>query len=226
MARITKAPDERRSELIATAQRLFYSKGYESTSVNDIVTAVGVAKGTFYHYFDTKLSVLEAMIDSMLTESLTLFDAIIENESLTALEKWRKTMQTSAAWKTAHKDELIAILSVMYSPDNLILNHNLKKETIRRAGPEFSKIIAQGVKEGVFKTDYALESAEIAYSIMASASDFIADIVLNPNKYDNRLQLVKQKLIAIQTAVERVLGAPEGSLPFVDEEFLVKWFEE
>ena len=37
MTRIVKAPDERRSELIACAQELFYSKGYEGTSVRDIV---------------------------------------------------------------------------------------------------------------------------------------------------------------------------------------------
>jgi hypothetical protein len=47
MTRIVKAPDERRSELIATAQQLFYTKGYERTSVSDIVKAVGVAQGTF-----------------------------------------------------------------------------------------------------------------------------------------------------------------------------------
>lgn len=54
MTRTAKDSDERRSELIATAQQLFYSKGYESTSVSDIVKAVGVAQGTFYYYFDSK----------------------------------------------------------------------------------------------------------------------------------------------------------------------------
>lgn len=50
MARTTKEPEERRRELIACAQTLFYTKGYEGTSVSDIVNAVGVAQGTFYYY--------------------------------------------------------------------------------------------------------------------------------------------------------------------------------
>ncbi len=49
MARIVKAPDERRTEFIETAQALFYTKGYERTSVNDIIEAVGVSKGAFYY---------------------------------------------------------------------------------------------------------------------------------------------------------------------------------
>jgi len=57
MTRIVKAPDVRRSELIACAQRLFYSKGYENTSVSDIVNEVGVAKGTFYYYFKSKQAI-------------------------------------------------------------------------------------------------------------------------------------------------------------------------
>ena len=57
MTRIVKAPDVRRSELIACAQRLFYSMGYENTSVSDIVNEVGVAKGTFYYYFKSKQAI-------------------------------------------------------------------------------------------------------------------------------------------------------------------------
>ncbi|MCG7586295.1 TetR/AcrR family transcriptional regulator, partial [Photobacterium sp. OFAV2-7] len=65
MARVVKAADERRSEFITAAQTLFYSKGYESTSVNDLINAVGVSKGAFYHYFDSKQAVLEALVDDM-----------------------------------------------------------------------------------------------------------------------------------------------------------------
>ena len=63
MSRIVKAPDERRSELVDIAQKLFYTQGYAQTSIKDIVQAAGVAQGTFYYYFDAKKSVLEAIID-------------------------------------------------------------------------------------------------------------------------------------------------------------------
>lgn len=223
--RITKDPDVRRSELIATAQQLFYTKGYESTSVSDIVKAVGVAKGTFYYYFETKTAVLEAMIENITEQSVAILREIINDESLNAIDKWHKAFQTTAAWKTEHKDELMTIIRVMYKPENMVLNQKITTESIRIAAPEVAKIIAQGVEEGVFDTQYPEESAKIAYAIMQSVSNFFADLVLRPEQYENRPELVRRKMAAVQTAVERVLGAPEGSLQLIDAKTIAAWFE-
>lgn len=59
-----KKGDARRGELLAAAEKLFYTKGYENTSVQDILDAVGFSKGGFYHHFDSKLAVLEARFAS------------------------------------------------------------------------------------------------------------------------------------------------------------------
>lgn len=54
LTRTVKKPEERRWELIHAATELFSEHGYEKTSVNDIIQKIGVAKGTFYHYFKSK----------------------------------------------------------------------------------------------------------------------------------------------------------------------------
>ncbi|MCK4578956.1 MAG: TetR/AcrR family transcriptional regulator, partial [Candidatus Marinimicrobia bacterium] len=54
MARVLKEYDERKTEFLDAARELFYSLGYEQTSVNTIIEKVGVSKGTFYHYFKSK----------------------------------------------------------------------------------------------------------------------------------------------------------------------------
>ena len=81
MARVVKAPDVRRSELIACAQQLFFTNGYEKTSVSDIIAEVGVAKGTFYYYFDSKQAILEAMIDELLDQSMAILQEIVADET-------------------------------------------------------------------------------------------------------------------------------------------------
>ena len=43
--RITKEPEERKQEILDTAMRIFYEKGYEKTSITDIARAIGVAQG-------------------------------------------------------------------------------------------------------------------------------------------------------------------------------------
>ena len=54
MARVTKTPEERRLEIIQTAERLFGEVGFAKCSVEMIIREIGVAKGTFYYYFKSK----------------------------------------------------------------------------------------------------------------------------------------------------------------------------
>lgn len=62
--RITKEPEERKQEILDTAMRLFYEKGYEKTSIADIAKEIGVAQGLCYRYFPSK----EALFDSAIEQ--------------------------------------------------------------------------------------------------------------------------------------------------------------
>ena len=97
---------------------------------------------------------------------------------------------------------------------------------MRMMAPEFAGIIAQGLEEGVFDTEFGEDSAEIALSVMLAFNDTIARILLNPNDYDQPAALARRKLAAIETALERVLGAPQGALTLVDEEMFAAWFQD
>ena len=61
--RVTKEPEERRQEIIETAMRLFYEKGYEKTSIADIAKAIGVAQGLCYRYFPSKEALFDCTVD-------------------------------------------------------------------------------------------------------------------------------------------------------------------
>ena len=225
MARISKSPDERRSELIACAQHLFYTKGYESTSVSDIVKEVGVAKGTFYYYFDSKLAILEAMIEELAAQTMVLVGHIVNDGTLDAIEKWVLTAQVINDWKIDHKDELLAIMQAMRKEENMILQFKSQKKLAQTLVPELTKIVVQGVDEALFKVEFAEESAEIAFAIQNAMADTFVDLILFPENYDEPAALAKRKIAAMQTAIERVFGAPPESLPLIDEQSLIPWFE-
>lgn len=210
--------------MIAAAQHLFYTKGYESTSVNDIVKEVGVAKGTFYYYFDSKTAVLEAMTTNMAAEIQTIFHEIVADETVDAITKWKRAMAVAGNWKLERKEELLELVRMQMREENILLRHKLQEEMMPVMVFEYAKIIAQGVAEGVFNTPYIEESAEIIVSIMAAFKDAMTDIFLNPDQLENPAEFVLQKYAAMQTAVERVLGAAKGSLPIVDEALTTAWF--
>ena len=54
-----KKGDARRQEILHAAEKLFYMKGYENTSVQDVLMEAGISKGGFYHHFESKVRLLE-----------------------------------------------------------------------------------------------------------------------------------------------------------------------
>jgi AcrR family transcriptional regulator len=226
MTRIVKAPDERRSELIAYAQKLFYSKGYESTSVRDIVDEIGVAKGTFYYYFDSKTAVLEAVVDELIAQAQAILQEIVADETLTAIRKWTQAMQAIGNWKIEHKEEMMETLRLVMSDENVLLQYKLQMQSAQMTSHGLAKIIAQGVEEGVFATEFVQEAAEMVVAIYRTFGESLADLLINPDKYNNPIAIAQRKHTAAQTAIERVLGAPSGSLPIIDEDTLIAWFED
>jgi AcrR family transcriptional regulator len=226
MARIVKAPDERRSELIATAQQLFYTKGYERTAVSDIVKAVGVAQGTFYYYFDSKQAILEAVVEALIANGMPLLQAIVADQTLDAITKWNQLVQVTNNWKIEQKDDLLAMSRIMRMDENSRLRHKLRAEMTKLLALECSPIIVQGIKEGVFDTEDPLETTAYAFDIMIMASDACADILLNPANVEDPVTLVRSKIKAAQTAVERILGASSGSLLLADDDTITAWFED
>lgn len=224
--RTVKAPEERRSELIAAAQQLFYTRGYERTSVNDIVKAVGVAQGTFYYYFDSKAAVLEALIATLVEQAREVFVAIAADPALPAIPKWQQAIQVSTGWKLERKEQMLAVNRMLAMDENIRLRHKLIAEQSKVVAAELAPIIAQGVDEGVFDVARIPETAELVMALIFSLSDTMSALILNPDADDAQLAETLRHIDAVQTGIERLLGAPPGSLPLIDEEALRAWLVE
>ncbi len=165
--RITKAPDERRRELVRAARELFVEKGYEATAVSDIVRKVGAAQGTFYWYFSSKQDALLAVHREMMEEVMTLVRAIVASESLTALEKLRHAYEDVVA--RIESDETLAqAISIRVQPQV----HEL---AMAGWGPEmldlFAAIIRQGIAEGTFR----VARPEMAAAFLVTLGEKIFD---------------------------------------------------
>ncbi len=152
--------------------------------------------------------------------------AVIADQTLDAIAKWKKAIQVINDWKIGRKADLITISRILRMDGNLRLRYQLQSKATQFTTPELAQIVAQGYEEGVFHTEHAVEAAECAIAILHGLSDALADIVLNPEEYEDPITLVPRKLEAAQTAIERVLNAPPGSLPIIDEQALAAWFED
>ena len=165
MARIIKEYDERLNELLDVAQELFFQKGYETTSVNDIIEKAGVAKGTFYHYFKSKGDLLDRLVVRWSQAALDRVQMLVMNQSqLTAVEKLNLFFVTIRNFKVENMELMKVLLLVLYRDENLLLRHKMLKKSIELIIPYLVEILEQGNKEGIFKTDNIEDTAEFIFS--------------------------------------------------------------
>src|SRR5438445_11792654 len=90
----------RREAFVDSAQRLMQAKGYEQMSIEDVLDELDASRGAFYHYFDSKQALLEAVIDRMVDAGLGAVAPIVDDPGLPATEKPQKVFSGIGQWTT------------------------------------------------------------------------------------------------------------------------------
>src|ERR1700751_5103556 len=109
----------RRDEILDTAQRLILSNGYARLTIQDILEDLHISKGAFYHYFDSKPTVIEALTTRLGGDSERALAPIVENPEMGAVKKLQAFFGEIIRWKSERQNLLLAMLPVWYAPDNL-----------------------------------------------------------------------------------------------------------
>jgi AcrR family transcriptional regulator len=215
----------RRNQILDVAQRLVYTKGYGQMTIQDILDEMHISKGAFYHYFDSKGAVLEALVERMaVTEVLPLLTAIVYDPDLSAIEKLNRYFSAAGRWKIAKKTFMLELLRVWLADENAIVRQKMFSLSIEHVSPLLTEIIHQGIREGSLTTSYPDQMSEVIYSLVLRLGDTFGLYLLSyvPGRDDLRqLQILMD---AYTEALERVLGAPKGSLILMDSEALEEWF--
>jgi AcrR family transcriptional regulator len=226
MARIVNKEEYeiRRNEILDAAQRVVYTKGYEQMSIQDILVETKISKGAFYHYFDSKQALLEALIERLANQVKQVLIPIVEDVSLPATDKLLRLFDSASRWKTDRKETLLALVNVWYADENAILRQRVQNAVIPQIQPLLTTIIYQGVSEGVFHTVYPEQVSGIIFSMLLIFGDTLIGLISHPELHYDALQKLDQTSASYQDAVERILGADPGSLPLFDTAILREWF--
>jgi AcrR family transcriptional regulator len=206
MTRTVKRPEERRADIIQAARYLFQTQEYSKTTMQDVMTELGIAKGTIYHYFPSKEALLEAVVEEMVDTNIEQLANLIEKSKGNALEKLQHVIQLS---NIASKNE--EILSHLHRSGNEAMHTRLLAETILKQAPLYEKLIRQGCDEGVFKTEAPLECAEF----MLTGIQFLTDRGI----YGWSAKDLTRRVHAFPRLIEQQLKAPSGSFQFIVHQF-------
>lgn len=157
MARpVKKTPEQWKQEILNAAQSLFLTKGYEASSVSDIMELAGGAKGMFYRFFQSKEEIMHALGNQLFFAN-NPFDAVRKREDLNGLEKIRALLNLN---QSDEKRSAINMQAVSILQDSRILASAIK-ENRRVLTPLWLELLEEGIRDGSIKTEYPKELSEL-----------------------------------------------------------------
>lgn len=159
MAR-NKYPEETRNRILDASLKLFLEKGYDHTTIQDIVDHLDVTKGAVYHHFKSKEDILSAALERDNEEHLKDLCAIRDDPRMTGLEKLQALFEVSVSGPQLPMSAAMAI-----DPDPVKNSRLLGlqfQSIMEEASPLFVEpIIRQGMEDGTIKTTQPKEMAEV-----------------------------------------------------------------
>jgi len=208
--------DARRIELLATAERLFYSKGYEKTSVQDILTEMNFSKGGFYHHFDSKLSVLEAICQQRAQESGVRAKEMADACEGGAVDKLNAVLRAGEILTSGQPSFVALLLQVAYCDDGALMREKMKKSQLMVMQPVLEEILLQGVREQAFFIADVPSCAQMLLRMNLMFTDEIAQLLNGEYGEERMLEEAVRKLNLYRTSMERMLLAPFGSVVLLE----------
>jgi AcrR family transcriptional regulator len=205
MTKVSMKNANRKNEFLEAAQALFNEKGFENTSVDDIVQRVGVAKGLFYYYFKSKEELLQTIFERLIDEIESSVAAVMEKRGITAIERFRELIMTMS--DVAFRGKML--IACFHQERNQAIHLSMEGRSREFMVPVMERIIEQGNQEGLFKVKYPHETA---IALMAT---------MNWIKHSHQCSLTNEEAVrtscVVQDLTERLLGMQSGTFTLYNE---------
>lgn len=188
----------RKKKLIKIAYNLFITKGYENTSVDEIIAKAGIAKGTYYYHFESKEQILEEVINMMINEEVERAKQVVNSN----LKLEEKLVYTILALRVTPEEQ--SMQDTIHTKENIILHKKINDKIIDEAVPLLSTIVREAVKEGLFTKDNNIEQ-RVRMTLILSNEMFDHNKINDAN------------ISVFIDTLESIYGAKTGSLSFIQK---------
>ncbi len=200
--RTVKEAEERKNEILDVAERLFGTKGFDNTSTSDILNEVGIARGTLYYHFKSKEDILDAMIDRMTGRLVEKAAALLAKKEIPVLK--RLTMMMTALNVNGSLGQ--EIMEQVHKPQNALMHQKMQERLLAGVNPLVTALIREGMAQGICRTEYPAEVAEMTLLYSNTVFDTLAE-----HGKEER----ERKINAFIYNLERLLGMERGSMEAV-----------
>jgi len=204
--RLIKDADQRKNEILDAAETLFTLKGFDKTSTNEILEAVGIARGTLYYHFKSKEDIMDALIERHTSRLLKAAKEIAEDKSKPVYDRIIQSVRALKMNQSGNE-----VLEHIHRPQNALMHQKVQKTILNGLPPILAGIIREGIEDNLFHTPYPYECVEML--VVYASTVFDGDMLdISQPEYASRVQ-------ALIFNVERLLGVESGTFSFASQIF-------
>ncbi|WP_289976909.1 TetR/AcrR family transcriptional regulator [Lactobacillus sp. UCMA15818] len=188
-----------KKQVLDESEKFFVVKGFNKTTIQDILNSVGIAKGTFYYYFKSKDDVLNCIIDRRLDICVNKMKTIMHDKKLTPQEKLYWGINTQKIFFQTEgkiKDQLHLVENAQFHQRSFV-------QSVKKLTPILTKIIQEGIDDSSFSTPFPQSTAELLLS---------ASLIFDNGLFQWSEKEKQKKVLGYIYIVEKSLGVPRESL--------------
>lgn len=196
MAR-NKHPEETLNRILKVSTRLFMEKGYEHTTIQDIISELGnLSKGAIYHHFASKEDIMEAVCDQFFNSSTMDIMALLNQKNMTGLEKMRMAFKISL--NNPKQEELLhSVPDLMKNPK--FLTKQLYESISMIAPQVIEPLIRQGITDGSITASDPREAAQFLL--------LLTNVWMNPSIFHMTQEEMRSRFLYVKRLLE-LIGFP------------------
>jgi AcrR family transcriptional regulator len=225
MPRVIKHPEIRRAEILDLAFKMFIERGFDNTSLNEIISGGGLSKGMFYHHFASKDVLLEALFERITEQSYQILEPVISARDLNPKVRLQQILDRGAQIRMENVEFTREVFSSLLRPESKLLYERISEAWRNRMRPILGQIISEGVAKGVFKTNDPEGVGDLILLMQLSTTYILAQGMLakTVRARDAAADALGERLKLHAVALGRVLKLPDDTFSIGPPDFAKKF---
>ena len=221
-----KKGDLRRGQILDMAEKLFFEQGYDRTSIQDILDALKLSKGGFYHYFDAKETVLREICERRWVGRYDDLRIEMMAARRGPVDKLNQILRQASLFEAEEPRFAALLLKLCYRDRDASIRDYRRRVLIDQLLPQTDGAMLEGIQTGVLHARYPMGLGRVLLLLACDINDEVCEILSDDLDNPDRMIHVIELLNTYRESVELLCGAPFGSIQLFDASKLVETWRE
>ena len=216
-----KKGEMRKEAIMKTVEKLFFEMGYAETSIQDILDALSISKGGFYHYFDSKNALLEEICRERSARDIERIRAELFSGKFSPVQKLNLLLGALHLFNREDARFVAMVLKVSYVDGDVHFRDQMRTYMQDNLRMMVDEVLREGMADGSFFTRNPGQLGRILLMLGYDVNDEVCRILAAEHENPECVIAIIDLLDAYRESVENLCGARFGSISLFDLEHLM-----